>query len=325
MYCSGRGLAAARLALGDGSVGWSVPAKTPGQGVTAVGAPLYAGGSVLVAVPGTELLQALDPATGRERWQHTLPGGAQAVAAGPYVITVAADGSVTGLDGASGAPRWTRRIGGAGSMWWGGPGASGSPVFYVSSAAADGGSTQLAEVDPATGAVRWQTRATGRLRPVGTARGAVHLLDSDAAGKAGGVVRVDAATRTVRRVQLPTPLFDAEATVGPDGTVYAFGTGGGLVAVGPERELWRLETGAASGSRPVAADGRVYLMAGDGRLLAVDASAGRLVGQTKPRMPAAQGTFSATLPAPVVADGRIYASAPDGTVFALDAGSPAGW
>ncbi|MFH7596630.1 serine/threonine-protein kinase [Streptomyces racemochromogenes] len=325
LYCSGRGLAAARLALTDGSPGWSVPAKAPGQGVTSVGAPLLAGGSVLVVVPGSELLRALDPATGKERWQHRLPGGAQVVAAGPYAVTVAADGNVTGLDGAGGAQRWSRRIGGTGSVWWGGPGASGTPAFYVASTAADGGSTQLAEIDPATGTARWQTRATGRLRPVGAAHGAVLLLDSDAAGKAGGVVRVDAATRTVRRVQLPAPLFDAEATVGPDGTVYAFGTGGGLVSVGPEREQWRLETGAANASRPVAADGRVYLSAGDGRLLAVDAASGRLAAQTKPRMAAAQGTFSATLPAPVVADGRVYASAPDGTVFALDARNPAGW
>ncbi|MCF3183931.1 PQQ-binding-like beta-propeller repeat protein [Streptomyces polychromogenes] len=325
LYCSGRGLAAARLAPADGSLGWSVPAKAQGQGVTAVGAPLHAGGSVLVAVPGSALLQALDPATGKERWQRRLAGGAQVVVAGPYAVTVAVDGNVTGLDAASGAQRWSQRIGGAGSVWWGGLGVSGAPVLYVASAAGDGGSTHLSEVDPATGSVRWQTRATGRLRPVGTAHGAVHLIESDAAGKAGGVVRVDAATRAVRRVQLPTPLFDAEAAVGADGTVYAFGTGGGLVAVGPERELWRLETGAASGSAPVAADGRVYLMAGDGRLLAVDAGAGKLVGQTKPRMAATPGTFSATLPAPVVTDGRVYASAPDGTVFALDARNPAGW
>ncbi|MEU3470977.1 serine/threonine-protein kinase [Streptomyces sp. NPDC006687] len=325
LYCSGRGLAAARLALADGAVGWSVAAKAPGREVTAVGAPLHAGGSVLVVVPGSERLQALDPATGKERWQRPLPGGTQVVAAGPYVVTVAADGEVTGLDGATGAQRWARPIGGTGSVWWGGPGPSGPPVLYVSSAAADGTSTQLAEVDPQSGSVRWQTRVTGRLRPVGTARGAVHLLDSDPAGKAVAVVRVDAATRTVRRVQLPAPLFDAEATAAPDGTVYAFGTGGGLVAVGAERETWRTETGAASGSRPVVADGRVFLLAGDGRLLAVDAAAGRLLGQTKPRMAAAQGTFSATLPAPVAVGGRVYASAPDGTVFALDTRDPAAW
>ncbi|GLX28304.1 serine/threonine-protein kinase [Streptomyces lavendulae] len=324
LYCSGRGLAATRLNPGDGSTAWTVRATNPSQGPTTSSAPLHSGGLVLVVAAGSERLQALDPGTGAERWQRKLSGGTRVVTAGPYVLTVAPNGNVTALDGASGAQRWTQRIGDTGSVWWGGPGASGAPVLYVATAALDGGSTQLAEVDPATGAVRWQTQATGRLRPVGVARGAVHLLDGDSAGKTGGVVRVDVASRTVRKVQLPVPLFDAEATVGPDGTIHAFGGGGALVAVGPERELWRLETGAASGSAPVVADGQVYLMTGDGRLLAVDAAAGRLTGQTKPRM-ASQGTFSATLPAPVVADGRVYASAPDGTVFALDARNPAGW
>ncbi|EFL15848.1 serine/threonine-protein kinase [Streptomyces sp. C] len=323
LYCSGRGLAAARLDLADGSAPWTVRADNPGRGVAASSPPLHSGGLVLAVAPGSERLQALDPGTGAERWQRKLPGGTRVVTAGPYALTVTTDGTVTALDGASGAQRWTQKIGDAGSVWWGGPGVSGAPVLYVATAARDGASTQLAEVDPAAGAVRWQTRVTGKLRPVGVAHGAVHLLDSDAGAKTSGIVRVDAATRAVRRVQLPAPLFDAEATVGPDGTVYAFGGGGALVAVSTERELWRLETGAASGSGPAVSDGQAYLMTGDGRLLAVDA-AGRLTGQTKPRM-ASQGTFSATIPSPVVADGRVYASAPDGTVFALDARNPAGW
>ncbi|UQX01655.1 serine/threonine-protein kinase [Streptomyces sp. RerS4] len=324
LYCSGRGLAAARLDPADGSTAWTVGANSPGQGVTAGSAPLHSAGLVLVVAPGSERLQALDPGTGAERWQRKLPGGTRVVSAGPYVLTVTGAGSVTAFDGASGSQRWTQRIGDAGSVWWGGAGASGAPVLYVATAALDGGSTQLAEVDPATGTVRWQTRATGKLRPVGVAHGAVHLLDGDSGAKVGGIVRVDVASRAVRRVQLPAPLFDAEATVGSDGTVYAFGSSGALVAVGAEKELWRSETGAATGSGPVVSHGQVCLVTGDGRLLAVDAAAGRLVGQTKPRM-AAQGTVSATLPAPVVSDGRVYASAPDGTVFAVDARNPAGW
>ncbi|MEU3726378.1 serine/threonine-protein kinase [Streptomyces sp. NPDC031705] len=324
LYCSGRGLAATRLDPADGSTVWTVRANPPSQGVTTGSAPLHSGGLVLAVAPGSALLRALDPATGAERWQRKLPGGTRVVTAGPYALTVTANGMVTALDGASGTQRWTQKIGDAGSVWWGGPGASGAPVLYVATAALDGGSTQLAEVDPATGGVRWRTRTTGKLRPVGVAHGAVHLLDTGADARTGAVVRVDVASRTIRRVQLPAPLFDAEAAVGPDGTVYAFGGGGALVAVGAERELWRLETGAASGSAPEQSDGQVYLMTGDGRLLAVDAAAGRLVGQTKPRM-AAQGTFSAALPAPVTTEGHVYGSAPDGTVFAVDARNAAGW
>lgn len=324
LYCSGRGLAAARLDPADGSVLWSVRTGAPAPGAVTDSTPLHADGVVLAVAPGSELLQALDPATGAERWRRALPGGARVVPAGPYVLVVAPDGKVTALDAAGGAERWTKRIGGAGSVWWGGPAGAGPPVLYAATPDAGGGSTQLAEVDPATGAVRWQTRTAGRLRPVGVAGGSVYLLDNDAGARTGGVVRVDAATRAVHRVRLTAPLYEAEASVGADGTVYAVEGRGGLVAVGPDKERWRLETGAGAASRPVAADGRVYLTAQDGRLLTVDAAAGRFAGQTQPRMGAGQATFSATLPAPVVADGRVYASAPDGSVFAVPARDPSG-
>ncbi|MFE1558180.1 PQQ-binding-like beta-propeller repeat protein [Streptomyces sp. NPDC058734] len=324
LFCSGPGLAAARLGPADGSTAWAVRAKAPAFGVSGSTAPSYAAGAVVVVAPGSQLLQVLEPGTGAERWQRKLSGGTRVVTAGPYVVTVAADGTVTALDGAGGTQKWSRHIAGAGSVWWGGAGAAGAPVLYTATADADGGATQLTEIDPATGAVRWQNRASGDLRPIGVARGALHLLDNASGVRTAGIVRVDTATHAIRRVQLSAPLYETEATVGPDGTAYAFGTRGGLVAIGGEKELWRQETGAAFASRPVFADGRVYLSAGDGRLLAYDAAAGNLVGQTKPRM-APQNTFSATLPSPVVADGRVYASAPDGTVFAVDARNPAGW
>ncbi|MET8298454.1 protein kinase [Streptomyces sp. NPDC005180] len=326
LFCSGPGLAGARLGLADGSTAWAVRANAPAFGVSSSTAPSYAAGTVVVVAPGSQLLQALEPGTGAERWQRKLSGGTRVVTAGPYVVTVAADGTVTALDGAGGTQKWSRHIAGAGSAWWGGAGAAGAPVLYTVTADADGGATQLTEIDPATGAMRWQTRTVGELRLIGVARGALYLLDNASAGvRTVGIVRVDMVTHAVRRVQLSAPLYEVDATVGPDGTVYAFGTRGGLVAIGEQKELWRLETGAAYASRPVFADGRLYLTASDGRLLAVDAGAGKLIGQSKPHMAAAHGTVSAALPAPVVADGRVYASAPDGTVFALDVKNPAGW
>lgn len=235
------------------------------------------------------------------------------------------DGSATLLDAATGTPKWSRRIGGTGSVWWGGPDASGRAALYVATRQPDGRQTQVAAVDPGDGAVRWQIRTAGLLQPVATVQGSAYLLENDAQGKTDAVVRVDLATRAVRRVRLAVPLYEAQATAGPDGVVYLVGAAGGLAAVGPERELWRLETGLAVASRPAVAAGRVYLTAPDGRLLAVEASGGRLLGQTKPRMGGDQGAFAASLNAPVVADGTVYASAPDGSVFAVDAADPAGW
>ncbi|MFG2991153.1 serine/threonine-protein kinase [Streptomyces sp. NPDC048257] len=326
LYCAGPGLAAARLDPADGSTVWAQEGTGPAKGPAAVSAPLHAGGQVLVVVPGSETLQALDPGTGAERWRHRLPGGSQAVVAGGQLLLVGTGGSVTALDPATGTPRWTRQIGGAGSVWWGDGGPEGgAPGLYVATPESDGGSTQVAAVDPANGTVSRHLRTAGRLRPVGTAQGGLYLLDLDASSRTTAVVRADLATGTVHRVRLAAPLFDAEATVGQDGTTYLFGTSGALVAVGAAQEVWRSETGVTVASRPVFADGRVCLSAPDGRLLAVDAASGRPAGQTRPRMADGKAAYASTLPAPVVGDGRLFGSAPDGTVFAVAAGAPADW
>ncbi|WP_405942084.1 serine/threonine-protein kinase [Streptomyces sp. NBC_00207] len=325
LYCAGPGLAAARLDPADGTTVWAVEATTQAPRTAALGAPVHAGGQVLVVAPGSETLQALDPGTGRETWKRKLPGGSRVVTAGGQVLLVGTTGSVTALDAAGGTPLWTQQIGGVGAEWWGGTDESGAPGLYVATPGSDGRSTQLAAVDPANGTVRWQLRTAGRLRPVGAAQGGLYLLDLDASSGTGAVVRTDLAAHGVQRVRLTAPVYDAEATVGQDGTVYLFGTSGTLVAVGPAKEQWRLETGLAVASRPVFADGRVFLTAPDGRLLAVDAGSGRPTGQTKPRMADGTTKYTSTLPAPVVGGGRVFAGAPDGSVFAVGAGDPGGW
>ncbi|MFF3808375.1 serine/threonine-protein kinase [Streptomyces sp. NPDC002032] len=325
LFCRAPGVAAARLDPATGAVLWSAPAAGAEQRGDRDGAPLYAGGLVLSVASGSGALQALDPGSGAARWKRSLPGGARVIVAGGSVLLVGADGGVSAVDPADGRSLWTKQIGRAGSVWWGGPADARPAVLYLATSGTGTASTQLAAVDPRTGAEDWRVQAEGRLRPVGTAHGALHLLDKDAESKTTEVVRVDLTTRAVVRTRLASPLFDAQAAVGPDGTVYAVGTSGGLAAVGAARESWRLETGTALSSQPVVGDGRVFLSAADGRLLAVDAAAGRLAGQTRPRMGTGHDTFSATLPAPVVADGRVYGSAPDGSVFAVGTRDPAGW
>ncbi|WP_405710622.1 serine/threonine-protein kinase [Streptomyces xanthophaeus] len=328
LYCSAPGLVAARLEEADGGVSWSVPA--PGSGARTAGAttvvPVTSGGLVLATGPGTGLLQALDPATGAVRWKKAVPQDAQVLAAGAKVLVATSDGNVTALDTATGQAGWTKRLGRLGSVWFTAPGQpDGGQDLYVSTRADDGTSSQVSAVDPATGTVRWQLRAPGMLRPVGVAQGSLHLLAADLQGMTGAVVRIDLGTRAVRRTALSVEQLQAEAAVGPDGVAYLIGVSGALAAVGPEREAWRLETAVATASRPVVADGQVYLMAADGRLIAVDAAAGRLTGQTDPRMGNGQGTYTATVPAPVVGGGRVFGSAPDGSVFSVDAKDPAGW
>ncbi|MER5732260.1 serine/threonine-protein kinase [Streptomyces sp. NPDC002138] len=314
LYCSAPGFAAVRLDPATGTALWSVAGSTG----PADPAPFPGGGAVIVYLSGGHLLQALDPATGAQRWKADTPRGADVVPAGALVLVAAADGQITARDAATGAVRWTKRPTGAGAQLV--ASADGAEVYAVTPSG-DGASTQVLALAAADGATRWQHRAAGLLEPVGVADGALHLLAGDGM-VTDAVVRVDLRTRGERRTLLPTTLLQAQAGVGADGTVYAFGSGGALVAVGAERELWRLETAASQGSRPVAADGRVHLMAADGRLLAVDAVRGRLVGQSAPRMATGRNTFTPWRPAPVVAGGRVFGTAPDGSVFAVD---PAGW
>ncbi|MFD9271108.1 PQQ-binding-like beta-propeller repeat protein [Streptomyces goshikiensis] len=321
LYCSGPGTAVARLDPANGSLLWSAR-TTPGTLQT--GAPLHGGGLVLTVTEGGRLLRALDPATGTERWNRKMPQGAQAVGAGTRVLVAAADGTATALDAASGAVQWTKQVGGVGSLWRTGSGEpGGDPVLYVSTPAADGKSTQVAVIDPANGTPRTQVRVAGTAEPFGLSHGSVYLLVNDAQLMAHSVVRVELSSRTVRSVRLLAPMLQAQATVGPDGVAYVFGISGALAAVNGEREQWRLETGVTAASGPAAGEGRVYLTALDGRLLAVDAATHRLLGQTKPRM--GGDKLAPTLPAPVVAAGKVYASAPDGSVFAVDGANPAGW
>ncbi|MFE2287779.1 protein kinase [Streptomyces sp. NPDC059443] len=324
LYCAGAGLAVARLDEANGSVLWSVRAA---HGAASDGVPFPAAGLVFTVTSGGRLLQALDPQTGAKRWEHPLPDGTRVVPAGALVVIASPGGkaTATALDAATGAVRWTKQIGGLGSVWCAGPDQPGGAALYVSTAAADGKSTQVSAVEAANGTVRMQVRVSGTVEPVAASATALHLLETGTDSTTRAVVRIDLGSRAVRTTRLSAPLLQAQAALGPDGVVYVFGTSGALAAVGEEREKWRLETGVTAASRPVVGDGRVYLSALDGRLLAVDAGAGRLVGQTKPRMGAGKDTFAASLPAPVVGDGRVYASAPDGTVFAVPSGDPAGW
>ncbi|UUU41407.1 serine/threonine-protein kinase [Streptomyces sp. NBC_00162] len=328
LYCSTPGLVAARLNPADGAVAWSVPA--PGTGARTAGAtaiaPAMGGGLVLAVTPGSGLLQALDPATGVPRWKKDIAQNATVLPAGSKVLAAGADGTVTALDAATGNVSWSKRLGRVGSVWFTGPDQpDGSLDMYVATRADDGKSSQVSAVDPAGGTVRWQLRAPGLLKPVGVAQGGLYLLAGDLQGMTVAVVRIDLATRAVRRTPLSVEQLQAESAVGPDGVVYLIGISGALTAVAGEKEAWRLETAVAAASRPVVDNGRLYLMAADGRLIAVDARAGRLVAQTDPRMGTGQGTYTATVPAPVVADGRVFGSAPDGSVFAVDAANPAGW
>jgi outer membrane protein assembly factor BamB len=127
-------------------------------------------------------------------------------------------------------------------------------------------------------------------------------------------------------VVLPVPRLAPQATARGD-VVHLLAAGGSLEAVDLDtgKRLWHLETSVSRGSAPVGDGTHVYFTGADGRLLAVDARDGRLLGQTPPRLGTNAGEVTAALPAPLVVGGHVYAAAPDGTVFGVDARDPADW
>ncbi|WP_369377275.1 PQQ-binding-like beta-propeller repeat protein [Streptomyces sp. cg36] len=315
LYCAAPGVTAARLDPLDGRVLWSVKAAGAGERVGDGGQPRVSGGLVLVAPAGAGRLDALDPATGARRWTRPVPATGTLAFGDTSVVFTTGSGEVRCLDSATGRERWRGRPAAATAQWVAAPGGG---ALYAVSVAEDATTSLVTAVAPDTGKVLWTKRLPGVLGPVGVSGGALALLAADANNFTTAVVRLDTATRAVRRTPLPVPVDQAQATVEGD-AVYVFGAGGALLAVDARAgaQRWRLETGAARASRPVSGGGRVYVTAADGRLLAVDAARGVLLGQTAPRMASGRDTFTPSLAAPVLAGGVVYGSAPDGAVFGV--------
>lgn len=332
LYCTRRGIEAARVDPDDGRVVWSRPsaAGSPGDG-EAISAPVFSGGLVQTVSPDGERLRALDPTTHDVRWSREVSrydGGVYA--SGDTVLLAAPDGTVTAVNGATNKERWSHRL----------PGHARPAFFsygdgrtaYAVTAAGDGAHTVVTAVDTVRGDTRWHASLSGNLTPAGSGPGGVLLLtETDTRTRTTAVVRYDPERRTARRVALSAPVSATSAVTSGD-RVYVLGSDGGLVAVDTAREgaararAWRLETSVANASPLVAADGRLYFSAADGRLLAVDAERGEVIGETRRSRGGAAGRgFLDLMPAPVAAEGKVFATGPDGTVFGVDGRNPAGW
>ncbi|MFK4100597.1 PQQ-binding-like beta-propeller repeat protein [Streptomyces sp. NPDC019531] len=305
----------------DGRLLWRHSADTTRWSVP----PVLSGGLVQPLADNGSHLEALDPATGRTRWQRDVPTYSGIRQVGGMLLLTGADGTVTGVDSASGDSKWSRKVPGHSAPSF--LAFTGDPLAYLTSTSDSQSSTRVTAVDPVTGDVRWDEDLKGALTPVGSAGGSVFFLSVDQVyGYTKAVVRYTPESGATRTVALPVPRQDTQATVHGQ-VVYVLAAGGALEAVDVDarKQLWHIETSVSRGSAPVTDGSRVFLTAADGRLLAVDARTGTLTGQTPARLGTNADRVAAALPQPSLADGRVYATAPDGTVFAVDAGEPSEW
>ncbi|MFF4542566.1 PQQ-binding-like beta-propeller repeat protein [Streptomyces aureus] len=321
LYCVRPGALAVAVDAADGKLLWSRP--DPGWRKGDVpGSPVLSGGLLQVLSRGGQRLTALDPLTGKTRWERDTTRYKGGVAhAGGVVLLTGGDSEVTALDATTGKQMWRHPLPGLSAPRFSSYG--GDVAYAVSSV---GSRTRVAAIDPETGAVAWKRDLDRNLNLVHARAGLLWFTSTDTHQYTDAVVRYDVARRTVKRVELPVPLPGAQAVVRGD-TAYLLADGGALVAVSTRSsaQLWRLETSVSWSSAPTVAGDRLYLSAGDGRLLAVDTAHGTLLGQTKARLGGNRGSLVTALPSPLVSGTQVYATAPDGVLFAVDGRDPSGW
>ncbi|MFF9503501.1 protein kinase [Streptomyces sp. NPDC014656] len=339
LYCSARGVTLARLDPMTGEVLWK---RTGPVDQEPPDTPVFlAGGTdpLVGASPRTGPLRAYAAGDGTPGWTARADVPETYRPAGAVVVLSDGRGALRGIDARTGAGRWAHRLAGFDAPVLGAYDAP-TGLLAVSETAADGRSSRIGAVLPATGEVVWSRVVTGDAAPVGrTADGTLVLASRYQGDQVDALVLLAPGdpgdpgsgpdTGAERRVGLQERMQVVGVAV-RGSVAYLLSLDGRLLALDTTAEkggrLWALETGASNVSEPVlGADDRLYLSAADGRLFAVDTTRGAVVGQTRPRLRNGRLGYSTRVPAPLVAGNRVFGAAPDGSVFAVDARVAESW
>ncbi|MEU0968686.1 protein kinase [Streptomyces sp. NPDC005917] len=133
------------------------------------------------------------------------------------------------------------------------------------------------------------------------------------------VTRVTRADGNTERL----PLRDApQGTARTQGNTLYISRADGMLAsydLRTGRRNWTVETVGESPTRPVFADGRLYSLVADGRIICVDAATGKTVWRSAARRDPNRSIASPFIerPDPVVLNGVVYMSSSTGSVFAV--------
>jgi outer membrane protein assembly factor BamB len=218
-------------------------------------------------------------------------------------------------------PVWTFD---AGSPLWAGATCAAGRVY------AGGDDGRLHALDAATGEERWGFAAGGPIRTRATfADGSLYFQADDGwlykLDAAGGkqVWRTLVTDKKIERLPFDDPKsrydrFGADVTVA-DGRLYVGTHDGRVLALEPSagQKVWEFAAGDSVLGAPAAADGRVFFGSFDGSVYALDAATGALVWK--------RDTHGAVVSTPAVADGRVVVGNRSYDLVALDesSGEPA--
>lgn len=262
-------------AVGGGGRSWSVSLKPEGEkSAGGFGGGLAGDNGRIIAATGYGKVHALDASSGAVLWTHELesPARSAPTATNGRVYLVSSDNVVHCLSMEDGAEIWSFRgiPETAGLLSTSSPAVNGNRVVVPYS------SGEIIAFDAQKGTPVWGDQLTG-----GSRFSAVSGL-RDVAG---------------------SPVID-------NGTVYAVGVGGRMVAVAENNgeRLWARNI--ASSQTPVVAGNSVFVVSLGGELLALDRSTGNVRWKT-----ALSGTSWA---GPVLAGSQLWLGASDGRIVNVD-------
>lgn len=298
------------LDLATGKTLWKC--KSPGEatGRMASSTPCVSDGRVYAL--GSTHCYAVDAATGKLLWSAPLPG--KGPASSPMVVDgvlVMNAGKLAAFDAATGKPLWTQPKAGGGNS---------SPVAWKcgdKTVVICNGRGVLAGVDLKTGDVLWTTPAGGDCTPaiVGDTLAAQSNNPKVGifAGKlsATGFFQLWSIPYDPLRSQSSPLIIGDHVYLMDDNLHYCF-----ELATG--RKLWEEKVASSTVSSPVLADGKIFLVAGNGsKMLMLKPSPEKRIETGKANIRAMW------VPSPAIADGKLVVRGRKGiTCYSLTANSP---
>lgn len=273
--------------------------------------------SVVLAVSGSQqelTLVALDAGSGKQMWKKPQQG--PPVLAGQIVVVPDGNGGTRGYSVLDGKELWAHKETNPNGIEIIG---ATSNAFYSRTVTEN--DTTLTAQDLSSGEILWR-RGIGlnsKWMPIGvTAQGSLNFLEYDE--NMSNVVAVAQFRPDVgwKTAKLPEPV--PNPTVTTSGSVFYFAVlSGTLLAVDclTGEEVWRSDKEEDLTSRLTVAVGRLFVLNGEGRLLAFDAASGvRQWSSSAHASTQLAGNFG--LPEPIVTDAHAYALTGDNQLFSVD-------